>query len=140
MNPLSPRHLVTHPPQTPPGLLRLVSSVVSALFLATLVLLSGCATTPADRAAKTLASVVQTVDVAMQGYATAVVLGAVPANDQTQIKKLYADYQAAVAVAETAITTASNSGDAGSLAAATAALNASRDQLLAFLARFTHSP
>lgn len=128
----------SHPNSSSASKLGLVGSAV--VIAALLFFSAGCATTPTDRAAKLLASTVQTVDVAMQGYATAVVLDAVPLDDQAKLKKIYADYQAAVALAETAITTAIKSGDAGSLAAATAMLNESRDQLLAFLARFTNSP
>lgn len=95
---------------------------------------------PLDVTAKALASTVQSVDVAMQGYATAVVLQLVSDDDQAQVRKLYGDYQAAVFVAETAITTAIKSGDNGRLSAAADALTAARDPLLAFLARFTTSP
>lgn len=133
------------PHLTSPSLLGLIPSAAKSsapfiIFAALVLILNGCATTPLDRAAKSLASTVQTVDVAMQGYAVAVALDAVSLDDQAKLKKIYADYQAAVALAETAITNAINSGDAGSLAAATAALDASKFQLLAFLARFTTSP
>lgn len=108
---------------------------------AALVLISGCRSmSPLDVSAKTLASTVQTVDVAMQGYGLAVAMDRVPLDDQAKLLKIYADYQAAVTLAETAITNAIKSGDAGSLAAATAALDASKFQLLAFIARFTTSP
>lgn len=119
----------------------LVSSVAAPLLVAATLLFSGCVTTsPLDNSARVLASTVQSVDTAMQGYATAVVLELVSAADQAKVRKLYTDYQAAVVVAETAITHAIKTGDTGSLAATTAALTAARDPLLAFLARFTTSP
>lgn len=126
----------------PPRLLPILKATVSIclLLLAALFLCSCRTTSPLDTSAKLLASTVQSVDTAMQGYATAVVLDLVPADDQAKVRKLYGDYQAAVAVAEAAITHAIKTGDAGSLAATSAALTAARDPLLAFLARLTNSP
>ena len=138
----SPRTVLSsHSPHTSPAsLLRgLIPSAV--VIMAALVLFSGCVTSsPLDRAAKSLAAIVQSVDSAMQGYATAVVLDLVSDHDQAEVKKLYADYQAAEAVAETAITTALKTGDAGGLVAATSALDAAKLPLLKFVARFTTSP
>jgi hypothetical protein len=126
----------------PPRLLRLLGAAISiSMLILAALLLSACRTTsPLDVSAKTLASTVQSVDAAMQGYATAVVLDLVKPDDQAKVRKLYEDYQAAVAVAETAITTAIKTGDAGSLAATSAALTAARDPLLAFLARIPRPP
>lgn len=146
MKPLSPRTVTSsHAPHTSP--LRFLGLIPSAaqrtallILLPALVLISGCTTTTTDRAAKFLASTVQSVDSGMQGYATAVALGVVSAHDQSAVRTLYADYQAAEALAETAITTAIKTGDAGGLASATAALDASKIKLLAFISRFTTAP
>jgi hypothetical protein len=114
---------------------------LAAVMMAALVLFSGCRSmTPLDVAARSLVSTVQTVDSAMQGFTTADALGLVSADEQAQVRKLYADYQAAESVAEVAIITAIKSKDAGSLAAAFAALDAAKIPLLQFLARFTTSP
>jgi hypothetical protein len=114
---------------------------LSSCWLAALILFSGCVTTsPLDRAAKSLASTVAAVDSAMTGYADLVALDLVPVRDQVQVAKLYADYQAAESVAEAALVRAVKSKDAGSLASATAALDAAKLPLLKFLARFTKAP
>jgi outer membrane biogenesis lipoprotein LolB len=109
-------------------------------LVAALILLAGCAATPTDRAAKVLASTVQTVDVAMQAYSAAVVLDLVSPADQDQVRRLYSDYQGAQTVFEAALLAALKNGPAGELAAAQAALTAARDPLLQFLARFKPSP
>lgn len=143
ISPLASVPASSHPtsPKPSPGLLSSVANA-SAFILATLVFFSGCSTiqSPLDLAARTLTSTVQSVDKAMHGFTTADALGLVSAHDQTEARKLYKDYQAAEAVAETAITTAIQSGDTGSLAATTAALNAASGPLLKFLARFTNAP
>ncbi len=130
-------------PPNPPTLHRIIgaASGLSSCWLAALILFSGCVTTsPLDRAAKSLASTVAAVDSAMTGYADLVALDLVPVRDQVQVAKLYADYQAAESVAEAALVRAVKSKDAGSLASATAALDAAKLPLLKFLARFTKAP
>lgn len=143
MNSISPRagigaHFLHTSRQASPGL---VSSVVIAAAITTLVLFSGCRSmSPLDVTTRSLVSTVQSVDAAMQSYADLVALGLVSERDQVKVGKLYADYQAAESVAETALLNALKTRDAGSLAAATAALDAAKLPLLQFLARFTTSP
>lgn len=144
-NKISPRghsatFLSTPLAQLPPTGFGFRRHVIVLSLLVSAVLTFGCATTQLDRTAKTLATTVQTVDLAMQGYATAVALDAVSLADQAKVEKLYGSYQGAVAIVEVAITTAIKSGHQGNLAATREALTAARDPLLAFLARFTTSP
>lgn len=110
------------------------------VLLTALAILCGCTTTPLDRSAKVLTSTVATVDSAMQGYATAVALGAVPVDKQNDVRQLYAQYQTAESIAETAIVAAIKTGDASALEKTSAALIAARDPLLVFLARFNRPP
>lgn len=91
---------------------------------------------PLDVAARSLASTVTAVDSAMTIYAELVALDRVPVRDQVQVAKLYADYQAAETIAETALIHALKTRDASRLASATSALNAAKLPLLKFLARF----
>lgn len=139
MNTLSPRLVLSTPP---PRIIPILSAAISiSLLLMTALFLCSCRSmSPLDVASRSLVSTVQTVDAAVQGFATADALGLVSAADQTEFRKLYADYQAAESVAEVAIITAIKSKDAGSLAAASAALDAAKIPLLKFLARFTTSP
>lgn len=109
------------------------------LLVAATFLFTGCKSA-LDTNAKILTTTVSSVDVAMKGYAAAVALGAVSTNDQARVRALYAHYQAAEAIAESAIIAAIKTGDAGSLAQTSAALTAAREPLLAYLARFNRPP
>lgn len=140
MTTFSPRTVTS---SQPPRILNIIRATITiSLLMFAALFLFGCASVPAplDLAARTLTSTVQSVDKAMQGFTLADALGTVSTHDQIECRKLYTDYQAAEAVAEAAITTAIKTGDTGSLAATTAALNAASAPLLKFLARFTTSP
>ena len=99
------------------------------LAAALLVPAAGC-TTPQNSAGRSLATVTQTVDGAMQGWASWVALGQATAGDEAKVKAVYAKYQLAEQAAERAYLVYTKTGSADPWTAAAASLRASQTDLL----------
>jgi len=97
-----------------------------------LVLVGGCFTGCATQNApgRILATAVQSVDSAMQGWASYVALGRATDAQQASVRALYEKYQAAESAAETAYVAAAKLGDATIFERASVSLRAAQNDLL----------
>jgi len=100
-------------------------------------LLCGCTTTWQDSAGKVLATTAQTVDSAMKGWATYVVINKVPEDKQLVVRDSYAKYQTAFETARLAYNAAVINKDQSVWAQASNALAASKSNLLILVQQFT---
>lgn len=106
--------------------------IVSLLLGLAIVGMSGCAATPQ----KVLVTTVQTVDAAMQGWATWVALGHANVEKEQAVKAAYVKYQLAESVAENALIASMKSGDNSAWKLASQALTEQRTQLVALIEMF----
>ncbi len=106
-----------------------------ALGLVFLMPLTAC-TTFQDTAGKVLTTTAATVDKAMQGWATYVVLNQVPEDKQTTVRAAYAKYQLAMAAAEDAYLAGVQSKDQTVYKQAEAALIGASGDLTALIQSF----
>jgi len=104
---------------------------VLAVAAGLLLLGAGCSTT--GTAGRLLATTVQTVDLAMQGWAQYVVSGQVTPEQETAVRAAYAQYQLAEQAAEAAYLAAARTGDLDPWRRAAASLRASQAVLLALI-------
>lgn len=106
------------------------------LLLASLSLLAlvACASFQ-NTAGKLLASTADTVDAAMRGWATYVVINKVPEDKQLPVRNAYANYQTAMVAAESAYKAAVQSGDQSAWSQTSAALTAASGALTALVAQ-----
>ena len=74
--------------------------LIGVALLVTLV--TGCKTSEVDKAGKSLATVAQTVDSAMKGWATWVAQGNSNEQEEAKVKALYTKYQSTMAIARNA--------------------------------------
>jgi hypothetical protein len=94
----------------------------------------GCATTNTDTAGRLLASTAQTVDAAMKGWAQWVQMsGKATKADQDNVRSLYSNYQTAMSIAQASYIAFATTGDKNVWLRASAALTASKADLLRFL-------
>lgn len=100
-----------------------------------MLLMAGCASFQST-AGKTLATTVQTVDAAMQGWAAYVVIGNPTPQQQAAVKTAYQKYQAAEAIAEKAYVLASASGDQSGWTVAASTLRQCQADLLLLISTF----
>ena len=110
---------------------KLIAIAVCALMVSLL----GCATLQSN-SAKTLATTAQTVDAAMQGWASWVVLDQATDEQEAKVRAAYTKYQLAMGVARNAYTISTKTGDTTAWKAAAEALLASKNDLLNLVAEF----
>ena len=114
------------------------STILLALALASPfyvpLLFTGCSTT--NPAGRLLASSVQTVDAAMQGWWSYEVLGHATPDQVALARQAYADYQAAEALAEIAYVEFAKTGDESAWQRAADGLRASQGHLLQLIEQF----
>jgi hypothetical protein len=91
-------------------------------------------------AGKVLGTAAQSTDAAMKGWAAYVVAGGATTNQETQVRALYAKYQATMGVATNAFTAAVVTGDKTPWQAASAALQASASSLITVIQIFSTTP
>lgn len=103
-------------------------------FAIALFFTAGCVSQ--NPAGRLLASTVQSVDAAMQGWSTYVALGNATVDQETAVRSSYAKYQATVAAAEVAYVAAAKLGDESAWQRAANALRASQRDLLTLIATF----
>ena len=118
-------------PATPGPSPSVIPLLLAAGLSATLI---GCQTQ--DVPGRTLATTVQTVDAAMQGWATYVALGHAGPAQEAQVRAAYAQYQRAEAAAEKAYLVWTKTPDATGLqvwTVAASALRAAQADLLALV-------
>lgn len=114
---------------------KLFTSIILGLSLiAAPVMFTACQT-----AGKTLATTVQTVDGAMQGWAMWVALGKSTPAQEAQVKLAYEKYQAAESIAKNAILDGIKTGNQSGWAAVSAALTNSRTELINLINSFTQT-
>lgn len=101
--------------------------------------LSGCATRWQDTYGKLLATIAQTTDSAMRGWATYVVVAKVPEANQQSIRSAYGQYQLAMTTAQAAYKASVASGDQTGIVAASAALRAAQAGLFTLINSFNPS-
>lgn len=116
--------------RTPPSTL---SDLPGLILLLILLLAPGCVTQTPGRV---LATTVQTVDAAMQGWATWVALGHATSEQELAVRGAYDRYQAFQRAAEAAYVAAAKTSDPSVFQRAAAALKAAQDDLLYLLAKF----
>ena len=116
----------------PPNLRLTVAAVLCLLAIAATFLFSGCAATPG----RVLATTVQTVDAAMQGWGDYVALGKATAYQENTVRSAYTKYQAAEQAAEAAYVALAKTGDANAWQRASNALRASQRELLTLVNLF----
>lgn len=88
-----------------------------------------------NTAGKLLASTADTVDAAMRGWATYVVINKVGEDKQLPVRNAYANYQTAMVAAESAYKAAVQSGDQSAWSQASAALTAASGALTTLVAQ-----
>ncbi len=96
-------------------------------------LLCGCASNWQTATGKSLATIAQTVDTAMKGWATYVVVAKVQESQQARVRAAYIQYQVAFNTALTAYGGAVSAADQSLLGKTQAALVASQQSLLALI-------
>jgi len=100
-----------------------IKTITSLLITLTLLVINiGCVTTQST-AAKLIASTATTVDNAMKGWATFVVIHGVSEADQQPIRNAYATYQHAMLITKTAYSDLVSLGDKESWAKASTTLS-----------------
>lgn len=99
----------------------------------------GCASFK-NTAGKVLGTAAQSTDAAMKGWAAYVVAGGATTNQETQVRALYAKYQATMGVATNAFTAAVVTGDKTPWQTASAALQASASSLITVIQIFSTTP
>lgn len=108
----------------------------TSILLACTLILAGCNTFK-DTSAKTITTVALTVDGAMKGWASWIVLNPVPADQENRVRTAYGQYQIAMGSAQVAYIAAVDSGDKSGWAQASAALQASQSGLLQLIQTFS---
>lgn len=109
------------------------------LLLPFVALLMACASFQST-SGKLLATTAQSVDAAMKGWAAYVVAGGATANQETQVRAIYAKYQATMTVATNAYVAALTSGDQSPWNAASSALTGAQASLLQLIQTLTTTP
>lgn len=102
--------------------------ILLPVLLAILALLPACATFKSN-AGKTLSSTAITVDAAMKGWASYVVLNNVPADKQMPVRVAYGQYQTAMAAARDAYVSLALNNDTNAWTVAQQALTAASSNL-----------
>lgn len=108
-------------------------------LLAVLAIGAGCASFKTN-AGKVLATSAATTDSAMRGWSAYVVAGGATPSQETQVRALYAKYQASMQAATNAYTAAIVNGDKGAWQAASAALQASSGSIVSLVQTFSTTP
>lgn len=94
----------------------------------------GCKTSQIDTAGQVLATTAVSVDAAMKGWASYVTIsGAATREQQDNVRTLYAHYQSAFSIAQSAYVALATTGDASIWTRAAAALTQSKTALLDYL-------
>lgn len=96
----------------------------------------GCAIVQ-NNAGKTLATVATTVDAAMKGWATYVVMGQASASQEDQVRAAYVRYQACLATANAAYQGLASAGGQPAWEQALASLQGAQGTLLELVAAFS---
>jgi hypothetical protein len=102
-------------------------------------LLNGCASNNWQTVVgKSLGTIAQSVDSAMKGWATYVVMNNVPDSDQQKVRNVYLQYQVAMQGAQRAYGAAVTANDQSIVTQAMTALSAAQSQILTLVSQLSN--